>query len=121
MTLRMNLGDYLTEIQKVHGSYFPARDAVAVKSQGSELLAVLAKLEKYGVGSTVRVGDEDKTVTKIIDIDGRKLVFNDGSWLMVRPSGTEPKIRFYVEARDREKQVALFDTARRMLAEIGLL
>jgi phosphomannomutase len=40
---------------------------------------------------------------------------------MVRPSGTEPKVRFYVEARDKEKQVALFETARDMLQEIGLL
>jgi phosphomannomutase len=121
MTLRMNLGDYLAVIQSEHGSYFPARDSVSVKSKGSELLAVLAKLKKYDVGSTVRVGDEEKTVVEIIDIDGRKMVFDDGSWLMVRPSGTEPKIRFYVEARSREKQVALFDTAKRMLSEIGLL
>jgi phosphomannomutase len=121
MTLRMNLGDYLAVIQSEHGSYFPARDSISVKSKGPELLSVLAKLKKYGVGSTVRVGDEDKTVAEIIDIDGRKMVFDDGSWLMVRPSGTEPKIRFYVEARSREKQVALFDTAKRMLSEIGLL
>jgi phosphoglucomutase len=27
-----------------------------------------------------------------------RLFFNDGSWIAVRPSGTEPKIKFYVEA-----------------------
>jgi phosphomannomutase len=31
-------------------------------------------------------------------IDGFKLNFEDG-WLLVRPSGTEPKIRISVEAR----------------------
>jgi phosphomannomutase len=121
MTLRKNLGDYLLEIQREHGYYFPAKDGVAVSSQGKELLAALFQLEKYGVGTIVKVGSEDRTITKIIDIDGRKMVLDDGSWLMIRPSGTEPKVRFYVEARDKEKQLALFETAKEMLEEIGLL
>ncbi len=34
------------------------------------------------------------------DLDGYKLVFSDGSWVMFRPSGTEPKTRLYCESRD---------------------
>lgn len=30
--------------------------------------------------------------------DGKKVVFDDGSWLLVRKSGTEPYLRFYAEA-----------------------
>jgi phosphomannomutase len=121
MTLRKNLGDYLFEIQKEHGYYFPAKDGVLVSSKGKDLMSALSQLEKYSEGSVIKVGNEERTITKIIDIDGRKMVLDDGSWLMVRPSGTEPKVRFYVEARDKEKQLALFDTAKGMLAEIGLL
>ncbi len=121
MTLRKNLGDYLFEIQKEHGYYFPAKDGVLVSSKGKDLMSALSQLEKYSEGSVVTVGNEKRTITKIIDIDGRKMVLDDGSWLMIRPSGTEPKVRFYVETRDKEKQLALFDTARGMLAEIGLL
>ena len=121
LTLRKNLGDYLLEIQEKHGYYFPAKDGVLVSSQGEELMSTLSQLEKYAVGSVIRVGGEERTIVKIIDIDGRKMVLDDGSWLMVRPSGTEPKVRFYVEARDKEKQLALFETARDMLQEIGLL
>ena len=121
MKLRINLGDYLLDIQKKHGYYFPAKDGVFVSSQGRELLSALSQLEKYSEGSVIKVGDDERTITKIIDIDGRKMVLDDGSWLMVRPSGTEPKVRFYVEARDNEKQRALFDAAKEMLAEIGLL
>jgi phosphomannomutase len=40
---------------------------------------------------------------------------------MIRPSGTEPKVRFYVEAREKKKQIALFAAAKAMLDEIGLL
>ena len=121
MTLRMNLGDYLLEIQREHGYYYSAKDGVVVSSQGEELLAALSQLEKYSEGSVIKVGDEERTITKIIDIDGRKMVLDDGSWLMVRPSGTEPKVRFYFEARNKEKQLELIETAKGMLAEIGLL
>ncbi|MDD5083154.1 MAG: phosphoglucosamine mutase, partial [Dehalococcoidales bacterium] len=34
----------------------------------------------------------------VSDVDGTRLVFEDG-WLLVRASGTEPKIRITAEAR----------------------
>jgi len=121
LALGKNLGEYLLDIQREHGFYFPAKDGVVVSKQGEELQNVLAQLEKYKSGAEVRVGGEDKKIASIIDIDGRKMIFEDGSWLMIRPSGTEPKVRFYVEARDKESKSALFETAKNMLAEIGLL
>jgi phosphomannomutase len=33
-------------------------------------------------------------------VDGVKLMFDDGSWVMVRASGTEPVVRIYVEVTD---------------------
>jgi phosphoglucomutase len=30
--------------------------------------------------------------------DGLKLIFGDGSWVLMRPSGTEPVVRFYAES-----------------------
>ena len=121
MTLRKNLGEYLLEIEKKHGFYYPAKDGVVVRSQGKDLMAILSLLKKYAPGTVIRVGDDDRVIINVIDIDGRKMVLDDGSWLMIRPSGTEPKVRFYVEARDREKQVALFAAAKAMLTEIGLI
>ena len=32
--------------------------------------------------------------------DGAKVVFKDRSWLLLRPSGTEPLLRIYAEARN---------------------
>ena len=121
LTLRKNLGEYLREVQQQHGFYYPAKDGVMVSSQGKELMAKLSFLEKYSTGTVIRVGDKERTIAEIIDIDGRKMVLDDGSWLMIRASGTEPKVRFYVEARDGEQKAALFETARSMLREIGLL
>lgn len=42
---------------------------------------------------------------KLIDIstlDGVKYLFEDDSWLLVRPSGTEPVLRVYAEGRTKE-------------------
>ncbi|PSN97270.1 hypothetical protein B9Q11_04485, partial [Candidatus Marsarchaeota G2 archaeon ECH_B_SAG-F08] len=36
-----------------------------------------------------------------ITIDGLKLVLQDGSWVLLRPSGTEPLIRVYIEATEQ--------------------
>ena len=121
LTRRQNLGKYLQEIEQQYGAFFPDRDGILVKIQGDVLLKELTRLEKYGVGAEVQVGSESKIITQVITIDGRKMVFADGSWLMIRPSGTEPKIRFYVESRTKEGTAALVDAAKMMLSEIGLL
>jgi phosphoglucosamine mutase len=46
--------------------------------------------------------------------DGIKLVFEDG-WLLVRPSGTEPKVRLTAEARTGARAQRLMDAARSAL------
>ena len=37
-------------------------------------------------------------LTEIVRMDGARLDFEDGSWLLLRPSGTEPVVRVYSEA-----------------------
>ncbi|MDQ7082957.1 MAG: hypothetical protein Q9N34_08465 [Aquificota bacterium] len=37
-------------------------------------------------------------VDRVLTMDGLKLIFGDESWLLLRPSGTEPLIRVYAEA-----------------------
>ena len=36
------------------------------------------------------------------NLDGVKLYFDNGAWLLVRPSGTEPLLRTYAEAESPE-------------------
>jgi len=45
-------------------------------------------------------------------LDGFKLVLNDGSWVMFRPSGTEPVTRLYCESKDRQQLEALVQLGR---------
>ncbi len=48
-------------------------------------------------------------------VDGYKLQFADGSWIMFRPSGTEPKTRIYCESRDPEELLALSQEGVKMV------
>lgn len=121
VTTGSNLSDIKAEMDKVYGEFYPDRDGVAVSLKGEPLMKALAGLEKYDVGSSVLVGATEKTIKEIITKDGRKMIFEDDSWLMIRPSGTEPKVRFYVESRDREGTAHLVQAARNMLQEVGLL
>ena len=52
----------------------------------------------------------------VSNTDGMKLNFTDG-WLLVRPSGTEPKIRITAEAKSEEKVVQLYDMCIKAIEE----
>lgn len=121
LATNMNLGDYLETIEGKYGAYYPERDGVVVSVKGEELLDLLSGLEKYKKDSSVKVGDTTRKIKEVISIDGYKMIFEDGSWLMIRPSGTEPKVRFYVESRTPAGTNDLVAAAKNMLIEIGIL
>jgi phosphoglucomutase len=51
-------------------------------------------------------------VAKIDRTDGLKLIFDDSSWILMRPSGTEPVARIYTEAATVAAAQKLADEAR---------
>ena len=51
-------------------------------------------------------------------IDGMKLLFDDG-WVLVRPSGTEPKIRLTAEARTEARAQSLYNAVLDILKSCG--
>jgi alpha-D-glucose phosphate-specific phosphoglucomutase len=53
-------------------------------------------------------------VTTASDGDGVKYIMDDESWLLIRPSGTEPVLRVYAEAQDRKQVESLLDAGVRL-------
>jgi phosphomannomutase len=47
--------------------------------------------------------------------DGFKFYVGDGSWLLVRASGTEPLVRVYTEATSAETRDAMLDAGERLV------
>jgi phosphomannomutase len=50
-----------------------------------------------------------QAIARINDRDGVKYLLADDSWLLIRPSGTEPVLRIYAEARSPEMVKQLLD------------
>ena len=49
--------------------------------------------------------------------DGAKFSFEDGSWMLLRLSGTEPLLRLYVEANSAAASVKLTREATKWVLE----
>lgn len=115
-----NLGRYLNDLMDEFGHFYPDRSGISVDRSlvGDPLIKKLSVIrEHYKEGTALDIGASTRTVRDLITVDGTKVVFDDGSWLMIRPSGTEPKVRFYIEARTEEGKKAVFETAERITRE----
>jgi phosphoglucomutase len=56
-----------------------------------------------------------RKVTSVNLVDGMKLLLDDGSWILVRESGTEPIARAYVETKSEKELEALAKSAEELL------
>ena len=54
-------------------------------------------------------------VVEVKDIDGVKLVCANEDWLMFRPSGTEPLVRIYSEAKSLKRAKELLEFGRKLI------
>jgi len=58
-----------------------------------------------------------RKVKQAVRTDGLKLLFEDGSWVCYRMSGTEPVVRVYSEARSESELQRLAAAARAWIGE----
>lgn len=57
-------------------------------------------------------------ISRISDQDGVKYILADNSWLLIRPSGTEPVLRVYAESHSDEQVERLLDAGAKMAEEL---
>ena len=105
------LVDGLNEIYDKYGYYLDSLDSFVLKGKdGAEKIQNL--MVEFRNKGTALLPD----IKEIVDFkDGirdlpkenvLKYIFNDGSWMAVRPSGTEPKIKVYYSIVDPDKSNA---------------
>jgi phosphoglucomutase len=74
---------------------------------------VAAKLKEKLAQEPLEIGG--RKIEKINRMDGVKFMFEDGSWMLMRPSGTEPMVRIYAEAEDKNILEVLLEQGRQYL------
>ena len=58
-----------------------------------------------------------RKVREVVRTDGLKLIFEDGSWVCYRLSGTEPVVRVYSEAGSEQDLEKLSAAAKQWILE----
>lgn len=97
-----SLGEQLKAICNQIGSYYPRRENFRLTPKVKEKFTEKLRLDPHEFCG--------HKVSEIVRTDGLKLVFEDGSWVCYRLSGTEPVVRVYSEARS-EKDLEKLSTA----------
>ena len=63
-----------------------------------------------------QIGGE--AVIELLTVDGVKYILADDSWLLIRPSGTEPVLRVYAEGRSAEMVEALLGYGEQVASSV---
>ena len=85
-------------------------DRIDIHIQPDERQSLNARIAQQTVESIAGI-----KVVRLDTRDGYRYVLSDGSWLLVRFSGTEPLIRIYAEAHTPEQVQKLLDSGKKML------
>jgi len=101
--LRQLLDDIMDEV----GHFHYQRIDLPISNRAKERL--VDQLSRGRVGSIA-----SRTVARENFLDGFKYILADGSWLLVRPSGTEPVLRLYSEAESEKTVGDLLRAGREM-------
>ena len=102
-----SLSEQLNDLYKRVGKLESARIGVKLTPE------VAAKLKEKLAEEPLEIGG--RKVESIDRIDGVKFTFADQSWMLMRPSGTEPMVRIYAESESKQETEELLEQGRRYL------
>jgi alpha-D-glucose phosphate-specific phosphoglucomutase len=103
-SLDARVDDLIDEYGEIHQS------RISVDCPDDRKGPVLSDLETELPESIAGVG-----VDGINTVDGFKVRLDDGTWLLMRPSGTEPKLRIYAEAGSADRVEELLEAGRELV------
>jgi len=102
-----SLSEQLEQLFAQTGRLESGRTGVQLTPELMPLLKEKLKEEPTSIGR--------RKVKSFNRIDGLKIIFEDDSWLLVRPSGTEPLVRIYAESESAKDMEVLLEQGRKYL------
>ncbi|MEA3560748.1 MAG: phosphoglucomutase/phosphomannomutase family protein [Candidatus Omnitrophota bacterium] len=104
--------EILNEIENEYGTFVYKRKDITYLDQEKKK-AIISKLEKEPPNDII-----GKQIREVKADDGIKFVCDDLSWLLVRPSGTEPLVRIYAEAPDEQQSQQMIEFGEKIAFKI---
>jgi len=92
------LSAIVKNVNKKYGNYVYEREDLLFDERKRKKLM-------QGIRGNLLTKVLSKKVSEIKDYDGTKFICEDGSWLLLRLSGTEPKLRIYSETPSKEESL----------------
>lgn len=109
----MTLGDRINQIYVEFGYYRDALDSFTIEGKDGleKISSMMSELRSSDspFGHTAQIIDYSKPVDAepgfgtLPTSNVLKYILNDSSWIAIRPSGTEPKIKIYYSIKDNDK------------------
>lgn len=100
-----SLGQQLKQLFAEVGSFYPRRENFRLTQEVKEKFTGKLASDPHDF--------DGRKVSEVVRKDGLKLVFDDGSWVCYRLSGTEPVVRVYAEARTQDGLEKLIAAAKK--------
>jgi len=91
-----SLEELITEVYEIVGPFAFERIDLHIDNETKNRIIEDCKQERF-----TKFGKYD--VERVETVDGFKFFFDNDTWLMIRPSGTEPVLRTYAEAINQQK------------------
>jgi alpha-D-glucose phosphate-specific phosphoglucomutase len=89
------------------GTYYPIRRDLHLSEEGRERVTTLLKNPPATIGG--------KKVLSTSKLDGTKFFLEGGRWVLIRPSGTEPVVRIYVETAEEKESERLAGSCQALI------
>ncbi len=119
------LVDVMEDIYNTYGYFLDKLDSYTLKGiDGVERIqAIMKEMREKGkdlMPNIKQVNDYTVGIDNLPKADVLKFVFEDSSWIAIRPSGTEPKIKVYYSVKGENKNDALkvLEARRTVINEI---
>jgi phosphoglucomutase len=107
----LTLFDKLDQLYGEHGYYLDALDSVTLTGVAGaarikEMMEEVRESDAQFFANVYEVRDYATGIADLPKENVIKFMLNDESWVAIRPSGTEPKIKFYYSVRAEDEQLA---------------
>lgn len=103
-----SLDELIQEVYEITGPFSFERNDLHIREDIKQKVLTNCRDGKYSAFGKYKV-------SRVEDLDGYKYFFENGDWLMIRASGTEPVLRTYAESSTREAAFDILEAGKTTL------